>query len=136
MSSVIGLDPNAVSELEPFESSEGTVTMLSPWAVPARVELSNEGPDVLLLFEYADKEAAGSRSEMLDAEHPPVRLSIGVDTRRVESVRLPVSSLTRIEAVAGRLDRAAESKQLAVGRRLSYRMTAAVLRLIAQDLRL
>lgn len=134
--SVFPLDRDQVTAVEPSETSGHGKTWLSPYAIPRSVRLRyGEGVGSLLGFGYHGEEEPANPAVPLDGNtEVPILVTTAASTRKVLSLAttVPLTPLDfagiadRLDAAAGRPDRPTE--------RLSYRLTAAALRIIAQGM--
>lgn len=129
MSTVLSLDSNRVSALEPTEGDERESFMLSPFAVPREMSVDVTAKGVTVVrFKYSGGIVADSPEPLDDLANPRVTLVIGKPHQKVVAIRFdtPVGQ-AELSALADRLERRAETVSN-TAQRLSYKMTAEVVR--------
>lgn len=130
MTSSVFLDPEMVSEMEPWEGNDRSKSMLSPSAVPRAVSVELRSPEKVFKveFQYSGNEPAGEEERLDDRDDPIVEVRMSALTHKILelSFSAPVVGIEGLAEVAERLEQRAPSIAT-MGKRLSYKMIAALL---------
>ena len=128
---VFPIDRDVISEIEFPESTDHGRTWLAPYAIPHAVSLdtARDGTSLIAFAYHGEDEPAGPAHPLDSANDPAISISVAASTRKVLSLlaaaRLAIPDFRRI---ADRLDSAASKLQRPT-ERMSYRLSAAALRL-------
>lgn len=141
MSETVYLPPKVLATLEPSESSVHGSARLSVFAVPSSAEVSRapDGGVAAITFVYSGGDGGADEGPLDDETDPVVTVRVGRHVRAVLELRFgpppgrPHPDAQTLRAISERLE-ARAGREEAPGARLSYILTARIIRTFSGEL--